>query len=239
LQPTKIENLKSEIEKLKPDLGIVVAYKQIIPKSILSIPQYGFLNVHPSLLPKYRGPAPIQTAILNGDKQTGSTIILIDHKMDHGKIVSSLKYQMPEDITFEKLNTELVKISARLLVQTIPKYINAEIQPKTQDESKVSYTKIITKEDGEINWSKSAQEIERQIRAFHIWPGTFFFLNKKGKKIRIKVLKAYASKSENFDKISMKCKKGYLIIEELQQEGKKPLSAEEFKKGFHGNNNLR
>lgn len=239
LQPIKIGNLKSEIENLKPDLGIVVAYKQIIPKSILDIPKYGFLNIHPSLLPKYRGPAPIQTAILNGDKETGSTIILIDDKIDHGKIVSSANYQIPNNITFEKLSKELAEISAKLLVETIPKYINKEIQPKTQNESKVSFTKIIAKKDGEIDWSKSAQEIERQIRAFDPWPGAFFFLKKKDKKIRIKILKAYVSKSENLDKISMKCKKDYLIIEKLQQEGKNPLSAEEFKKGFYGNNNLR
>jgi len=232
LQPSKIKDLKTEIENLKPDLGIVVAYKQIISKDILDIPKYGFLNIHPSLLPKYRGPAPIQTAILNGDKQTGTTIILIDDKIDHGKIVSSASYQMPNNITFEELSRELAAISAQLLIQTIPKYINQKIQPKAQNESKVSFTKIIKKENGEIDWSKSAQEIEKQIRAFDPWPGSFFFLKKKDKKIRIKILKAYISKSENSEKISMKCKKDYLIIEKLQQAGKKPLSAEEFKKGF-------
>lgn len=232
LQPSKIKDLKTEIENLKPDLGIVVAYKQIISKDILDIPKYGFLNIHPSLLPKYRGPAPIQTAILNGDKQTGTTIILIDDKIDHGKIVSSASYQMPNNITFEELSRELAEISAELLIQTIPKYINQKIQPKAQNESKVSFTKIIKKENGEIDWSKSAQEIEKQIRAFDPWPGSFFFLKKKDKKIRIKILKAYISKSENSEKISMKCKKDYLIIEKLQQAGKKPLSAEEFKKGF-------
>jgi methionyl-tRNA formyltransferase len=238
LQPNKINDINTKIKDLKPDLGIVVAYKQIIPKDILSIPKYGFLNIHPSLLPKYRGPAPIQTALLNGDKKTGVTIILIDAEMDHGKIVSNINYQIKDNIIFEELSNDLAELSAELLIATIPKYINKEIQPKEQDESKVSFTKIIKKEDGEIDLSKSAQEIERQVRAFNPWPGSFFFLKKKGKKIRIKILEAYASESENPHKVSLKCKKDYLVINKLQQEGKKPLLAEEFKKGFYDNNNL-
>ena len=143
-----------QITNYKPDLIICAAYGQIIPKEILEIPKFGCLNIHPSLLPKYRGPSPIQTAILNGDEETGATIILMDEKLDHGKIISSSKYQVASNIYYKELEKELAKLSIKLLIETIPKWVNGEIKPKPQDESKATYTKIIKKEDGKIDWSK-------------------------------------------------------------------------------------
>ena len=210
-----------EIKKIKPDLIITAAYGKIIPKDILEIPKYGALNIHPSLLPKYRGPSPIQTAILSGDKETGVTIMMMDKKMDHGKIISNFQFPISNKITYKELSKKLAKLSAKLLMETIPKWIKGEIKAKEQDHSKASYTKIIKKEDGKIDWNKPAQEIERQIRAFDPWPGTFTFIKKGDRKIRVKILEAKLSKNNQ------------LIIKKLQPEAKKPMSFEDFKKGYH------
>src|SRR4030042_1933140 len=220
-QPERIKNYESGIRNLKPDLVICAAYGQIISGEILKIPRYGCLNVHPSLLPKYRGPSPIQTTILNGDEKTGVTIMLMDEKMDHGPILAKRELEIPNPkITYQELHDKVAEIGAKLLIKTIPDWINGKIKPQAQDEKKAAYTKIIKKEDGNIDWKKPAQEIERQIRAFNSWPGAFTFIQKKGKKIRIKICQAELSKDNK------------LIIKKLQPEGKKPMSFEEFKKGY-------
>ncbi len=179
-QPENIQNLKSEIKKLKPDLAIVAAYSQIIPKDILDIPKFGFLNVHPSLLPKYRGPSPIQYAILNGDKETGVTIMLMNEKVDSGKIISTSKLSIKDEkITSEQLTEKTADSGAKLLLNTIPKWINSEIKPIPQDEKKATYTKILRKEDGKVDWQKSAKEIERKVRAFLSLARNIYFLAKQ------------------------------------------------------------
>jgi len=227
-QPKKVLNYKLQATRMKPDLIIIAAYGEIIPKEILEIPKHGCLNVHPSLLPKYRGPSPIQTIILNGDKETGTTIILIDEKMDHGPIITNRQLPISDPkITTDELSKELAVLSIDLLVEIIPKWINGEIKARPQDESKATYTKIIKKEDGKINWKKSAIEIERQIRAFYPWPGTFTFW--KGK--RIKILKAETSKTAPENNLAIKCGKDYLIIKKLQPEGKKPIEINDFLRG--------
>lgn len=222
-----------EIKKIKPDLIIVAAFSQILPKEILKIPKYGSLNVHPSLLPKYRGPSPIQATILNGDKKTGVTIILMDEKIDHGKIISNFQFLISnEKITYEDLSKKLAEIGANLLIETIPKWIKGEIEAKDQDDSKATYTKIIKREDGKIDWSMSAEEIERQIRAFYPWPGSFTFWKKKGKKLIIKILEAEeVVETLPKNKFAIKCGKGYLLIKKLQPEGKKPMKADDFLRG--------
>jgi len=215
-QPEKIKEFK------EGNLVICAAYGKVLAKEILETPRYGCLNVHPSLLPKYRGPSPIQTAILNGDKETGVTIILIDEKMDHGPIIAQRKWKISAKTNSEELSKKLAKLGAELLIETIPKWLKGEIKAEAQNESKATYTKILKKEDGKINWKKSAQEIERQIRAFHPWPGSFTFW--KGK--RIKILEADVLKNNK------------LTIKKLQPEGKKPMTAEDFKRGYHGYNPL-
>ncbi len=187
-QPKKIKNLKLKIKNLKPDLGIVAAYGHIIPQEILTIPKYGFLNVHPSLLPKYRGSSPIQFTILNGEKKSGVTIILMDEKIDHGKIISNFQFQISnKKITYPELLKELAKLGVKLLLETIPKWARGEIKPKPQNEAKAIYTKILTKEDGKIDWQKSTEELERKIRAFCPWPGSYTIWQDKGKLIKIKI----------------------------------------------------
>ncbi len=252
LQPEILANSKLQITNSKPDLIVVAAYGQIIPKDILDIPKYGSLNVHPSLLPKYRGPSPIQTAILNGDKKTGVTIILMDEKMDHGPILAQRGLGIEEEETAEILHDKLAHLGARLLMETIPRWIRKMIKPETQDERKVTYTKILARESGKINWEKPAKVLEREVKAFYPWPGSYTFWEKTGKLIKIKILKAKVFKSPGGirypigkvlavpqNEIGVQCGKGFtleeggnfLLIERLQMEGKKEMATEEFLRG--------
>jgi methionyl-tRNA formyltransferase len=244
-QPGKIKDYK-EIKNLNPDLIIIAAYGQIIPKEILEIPKYGCLNVHPSLLPKYRGSSPIQYAILNGDQETGVSIMLLDEKMDHGPILGNSKIQIPKSKNYFELHDELAILGAKLLTEIIPKWLNNEIKPMPQDETKTTFSKIFKKEDGKINWTKSAQEIERQIRAFDPWPTSFAECGEN--KFDIKTIKIWrASVQEQTgvgpfgqpgktymatnEKIAVQTGKDFLIIEELQPESGKRMLAKDFLKG--------
>ncbi len=231
-QPEKLRGnseFVDQLKKLKPDLAVVAAYGKIIPKEILEISKLGFINVHGSLLPAYRGASPIQHAILNGDKETGVTIMKIDEEMDHGPIISNVKIQISNDDTYESLSQKLAISGAKLLIKIIPDYINGKIKPIEQDHSKATYAKIIKKEDGRIDWSKSAGEIERMTRAFYPWPSAY--ANIKNKIIKI----IEADVSENGDshqsRLAVQCGKGILIIKKLQLEGGKILSAKEFLNG--------
>lgn len=242
LQPNKISDFKSQIIDLKPDLILVAAYGQILPKEILEIPKYGCLNIHPSILPKYRGPSPIQYTILNNDQESGVTIILMDEKMDHGPILTNFKIEIETaSIIYTQLHNKLAKVGVELFIETIPKWIKGEINPQAQDESKVTFTKIIKKEDGRIDWKKPAQILEREIRAFNPWPSSYCFWQEK----RLKLLKSdvliqshhgpFGPLGKTFlapdEKIAIQTGKDFLIIKELQIEGKKPLNSEEFMRG--------
>ena len=216
LQAEKILDTKHKIQNTNPDLIVVAAYGQILSKKILEIPKYGCLNVHPSLLPKYRGATPVQFAILNDDKEIGVTIMLTDEKMDHGDIVASSKFKIQNSkITYEELLKELAELGAKLLIETIPKWLKGEIKLRPQNESEATYTKILKRKDGKIDWQKSVEEIERQIRAFNPWPGTYTIYNEK----ILKILKAEVLN-------------GKLIIKEVQLEGKKLMSFKDFLNGY-------
>ena len=249
LQPETLTDSKSQIINYKPDLIIVAAFGQILAKEILKIPKYGCLNIHPSLLPRWRGASPIQYAILNGDKETGISIILMTEKLDEGDIIASSEFQITNSkITYPELSKELANLGTKLLLETIPKWLKNEVKPKSQNSSEATYTKALTKEDGKIDWKKPAEYIERKIRAFFPWPGGFCFWDGK----QIKILKANVLKKtkecplglpgKTFlapdDKIAVQTGKDFLLIEELQLEGRKPMSSKEFLRGqlkFIGN----
>ena len=212
-QPADLLNSAiAELSRQKIDMFIVAAYGKILPKEILGIPKYGALNVHPSLLPKYRGASPIQTVLLNEEDETGVSIIALDEKMDHGPVLTMSKLQIANNkYRYQELHNTLAKIGAELLIKTIPDWIAGKIKAVPQDESKATYTKILKKEDGKIDWNKEARYIERQVRALYPWPGAFTFW--KGK--QIKILKAHVEQKT-------------LIIDELQLEGKKPTTLQDF-----------
>lgn len=242
-QPEKISNLKYQISNLNPDIAVVVAYKQIIPKDILSIPKYGFINVHGSLLPKYRGSSCIQSAILNGDKESGITIMKMDSGLDTGPILAQNKIKLASNETAGSLYDKLKELGANFLLPAIVGYIEERLMPREQDSSKSSYAKELKKSDGEIDWKKSALEIERFIRAMNPWPMAYAELRIKNKKLRIRIIEVEKDiiqinkhKSGEFfvhdDKLAVQCGKNALIIKTIQPEGKKPITGKEFIQGY-------
>ena len=224
-QPEKIAEITLEISKLKPDLIVLAAYGKIIPKDILGIPKFGCLNLHPSLLPKYRGPSPIQTAILNGEPETGITIMLMDEIIDHGPIIGQKNMAIASDENYQTLEKKLSQLAANFLIEILPQYLQNKIKPQPQNEGRTSYTKILTRQDGQIDWQQSAQVIARKIRAFYPWPGAWTDFN--GKRIKILKAKAVDKKQE----ATLPTKKGFLFLEIVQPAGKKPMTGQEFFRG--------
>ena len=177
LQPNRVRSQAfiSTLKALSPDLIITAAYGKILPKGILDIPKYGCLNVHGSILPKYRGAAPVQWAILNGEKISGITIMKMDEGMDTGDILSEKKVDIPLSMNANDLMTLLSEEGARLLLSTIPSYIEGEMKPVLQEESLATYAPMIEKEQGLIDWEKDAIHIHNQVRGLSMWPGTHTF----------------------------------------------------------------
>ncbi len=242
IQPVEIIEAQSQLNYLSPDSIIVSAYGKILPKAILDIPRLGCINIHPSLLPKYRGPSPIQTTILNGDKESGVTIILMNQAMDEGPIIAQKKITLKGNETKQTLNEKLAKLGGSLLIKTLPLYFKNKIIPYPQPNIDVSYTRLITKKDGLIYWHKKAEEIERQIRAFNDWPGAYTFLKIKDKKINIKILESEIMPCQNNYQYgtcfyndrkewAVQTGKDCLIIKKIQPAGKKLMDAKDFLNG--------
>lgn len=226
-----------QFKELKPDICVIVAYGKIIPKDYLDIPKYGFVNIHPSLLPKYRGPSPIQSAILNGEKETGVTIMLADEETDHGPIINQLKSNISKLKTFKEISQELSELGAKLLIETLPGYIDGAIKPKPQNHSEATFTKMLQREDGKINWSQSAEQIYNQIRALNPEPGTWTLWNNQTLNItEAEILLASVNLSPGQvqiidNKIAIATSAGYLILKSLQLEGGKKIDAKSFLNG--------
>ncbi len=207
----KDDTFFEEFIALAPDICVVAAYGKIIPEKYLEVPKY-FLNIHPSLLPKYRGPTPVQTAILNGDEITGVSIMQVDKEVDHGPILKQSETPVEPNENYQLLHDRLAEEGAQLLVDAIKNIETIKSQP--QDDSQATFTKIFERADGRIDWSRSAQEIYNQIRALNPEPGTWTTWNDKI--INIK-------KAERID--------GKLTLSIVQLEGKKETSLAEF---LHG-----
>lgn len=207
-QPDKLSavgKLKPEIEKT--DFAVVAAYSKILPKEIIALPRHGTIGVHPSLLPKYRGPTPIQSAILAGEKETGVTLFLIDEKIDHGKIIAQEKYLIQKNDNYSKLEKKLAEIGANLLIKNLQNFLDGKIMLRIQNENEASYTKKFTANDAYVNLEKDDPRIiMRKIRALNPEPGVYTFQNKK----RVKLLDA-------------ELKGEILKPTKIQVEGKKPL----------------
>jgi len=201
------------------DLAVVVAYGIIIPQNALNLPRLGFVNVHPSLLPKYRGLTPIQSAIAKGDKETGVSIMLLDKGMDTGPILAQEKIILAADETQGSLTEKIKQLGPALLIETIKKYVASKIEPQPQDDSQAVICKMLSRDAGKIDWSESAERIEQKIRAYFPWPGTWTEFSHNGKNIRVKILKA-------------KLNNGQLELLEVQPEGGAVMPYEAFVRGY-------
>lgn len=243
VQPVSLKDksVVEHIENLKPDLLVVAAYGRIITPEILCIPEFGCINIHPSLLPHYRGSSPIVEPILQGDQVTGVTIMLLDRGMDTGPILAQKEVPVSDEDTAGSLTEKLAEIGAGLLMETLPRWITGKIEPQPQDESKASYTRIINKEDGEIDWHLPAIDLWRHVRAFNPWPGSY--TRWQGKLLRIieaipvaakdtvEEGRVIALKQERKSDIAVGTGDGYLCLIKVQMEGKRVMPADEFVRG--------
>lgn len=215
LDSTFIEQLKNE----PTDIFIVASYGKIIPKSLIELPKHKTLNIHPSLLPQYRGASPLQTAILNDTKNTGITIMQIDEQMDHGPIVAQREIFVNEWQVYEEFEKKMAIEGAKLLAEIVPDWVAGKIPEKEQDHAVATYTKKITKEDGLIDMDADPFLNFRKIQAYHEWPQAFFFIRDGEKDIRIKITSA-------------SFKSGQCIIEKVIPEGGKEMSYRDFTSGY-------
>lgn len=187
LQPEKARDPEflEQIRTLEPDLVVVAAFGQLLPQSLLDIPPHGCINVHASLLPRWRGAAPIQWAILAGDAETGVTIMKIDAGLDTGDMLTTVTTPLLDDDTAQTLHDRLAQMGAELLIKTIPPYLAGEIRPRPQPADGVTYARKLTKEDGRLDWRQSARDLWLRVRALNPWPGAFAFLQDGGPMIKI------------------------------------------------------
>lgn len=245
LQPLKARDpaFFEQLSALQPELIVVAAYGQILPQSILDLPRHGCLNVHTSLLPKYRGAAPIQWAIANGDLETGVTIMRMDAGLDTGDIVSVETTPIQPSDDSQSLHDRLAHFGATLLTRTIPSFVAGNIIPQKQPAEGVSYARKIEKEDGHLDWTQPARVLWNRLRAFTPWPGAFTFLPAEPKPLLLKIWQAepvdemrgapgevlQADKSG----LVVACREGALRILTLQREGGRRMSASEFLTGSH------
>lgn len=252
LQPEKLsdEQFLKILRGYTANVFVIAAYGKILPQILLSIPPKGTINVHPSLLPRHRGPSPIQSTILLGDEYAGVTLMLTDEKMDHGPILAQSTYHIAH-ITYQELHDTLANIGGALLIETLPKWVAGKITPQEQDHAKATFTKLLTKENGHINWSKPAIEIDRVVRALNPWPGAWSYFSvipsltrnpenhKEWIPHQVKILAGHPldEPSPAPPGTLIKIKSGQLaassgdmlyLIEKLQMEGKRPIVGKDF-----------
>lgn len=244
LKPEKFDEKNIiALKEQKPDLIIVAAYGKILPKNVLNLPGFGAINVHASLLPKFRGPSPIQNAILDGVSNSGVTIMLMNEGIDSGDILREKKVALNQDETYPEVLKKMAKISSDLLLETVPLWIKRKIKPQKQNEKQATYCQLIERSDGKIIWENDAKTIYNQWRAFVLWPGIFTYWKNNSFNLRLKLHKIALSQDvaefsgkmgQVFnlgDKIAVKANEGAIILEEVQLEGKNKLKVSDFVNG--------
>ena len=244
------DDIQRELAALNPDVVVVAAYGKILPAEVLKIPRHGCINVHPSLLPRYRGPSPVASAILEGEGRTGTTIMLMDEGTDTGPVLTSRSVPIdPGDVTSGSLTPLLFQLGGELLNDVLSPWIQGEVKAKPQDHSQATLTKKLEKRDGEARWETSAQELERRLRAFTPWPGLFTYW--KGKLLKILSAAPLLSLSSGSGALGLESEpglvvplqepdiaagvmtgKGILGLKRLQLEGRRPVSSQEFILGY-------
>ncbi|OGE87591.1 MAG: methionyl-tRNA formyltransferase [Candidatus Doudnabacteria bacterium RIFCSPLOWO2_02_FULL_49_13] len=242
-QPEKIYNLKSIISNLSPDLLLVAAYGQILPQAILDLPKFGSINIHGSVLPKYRGATPIQATILNGDKSAGITLIQMDEKMDHGDILAIRTMALTGRETLPELYHSLSLLSAELVSEALTNLVAGRLSRQPQNHLEASYTKMLTRDDGKIDWARSAAEIDRKIRAYNPEPGTWTTLG--GKLVKILEVEIISDHKIELpgklygtgEGLAVKCVDNSLLLKKVKPEGKNEMTGKDYLNGLQSLNN--
>jgi methionyl-tRNA formyltransferase len=240
IQPIKIRQSEvvNHLQLLNPDLIVVAAYGQILPKKILDIPSLGCINVHASLLPRWRGASPIQAAILSGDAKTGVSIMKMDEGLDTGPIIAQREISISNDDTTFSLSEKLSNLGASLLIDTLIEFFSGKVKLTDQNDDHATKTHLIRKEEGILDLNIPAELLERAIRAYNPWPGTFFFWGSH----QIKVIKAHILDNQKVQpnqhlihqkKPTLGTVHGLLVLDTVQPAGKKAMTGEEFLRGAH------
>jgi methionyl-tRNA formyltransferase len=235
----KSEEAVSEVASFSPDLIVVAAFAHILPRGILSLPKFGCLNVHPSLLPEHRGPSPVAASLLCGDQITGVTIMVMAVKMDSGLILAQREVGISPTDTTGSLTAKLSGVGAELLLEILPEWLEGKLEPKPQDQSQATYSKLVTSKDGEIDWRLSAVELWRRIRAYNPWPGCYTWW--KGKRLKIHEATPVGDTAEGklgevialpeLPKVGVVAGHGILGLCQVQLEGKREMPVGEFVRG--------
>ena len=241
-QPTSLRNPEAhqELSSLKPDVVVVAAYGRLLPSEVLQIPPNGCLNIHPSLLPRYRGPSPVVGALLNGDKSTGVTVMVVDEGMDSGPIVVQQTTEIGLEETVDTLTGRLFRAGGELLASILPDWVAGDLTPVVQDESLATITQKITKQDGIADWNLPAERLARMARAYEPWPGLYTY--RKGKILKLTKVRSNPPIGGGPHKpgtvlhtadnpVAIATGGGLLAVDELQLEGRRSVSAEEFIRG--------
>lgn len=237
-QPSRLRDptALAQLKVWAPDLIIVAAYGQILRPPVLELPPRGCLNVHASLLPRWRGAAPIQAAIAAGDTQSGVTLILMDAGVDTGPILAQRSMPIPGDWTGGRLGDELSTLGAELLLQTLPDYLEGRLSPRPQPAAGATYSPLLQKDDGRLDPSRSTASLALQVRAFEPWPGSF--LNWRGLRIVVREAHPATGSSAEAGLIALiegtpaiRCSDGWLALHRIQPAGKRPMTGEEFARG--------
>lgn len=248
-QPVSINDpaFQPVLEKMAPDLAVVAAYGQKLSARILSLPRFGWINIHPSLLPRYRGAAPVNYALWHGDTQTGVTIFRMTEQMDAGPIISQRAVPINEEETAVELGHKLALVGRELLIETLQQFEDNKVSFKAQDESAVTYAPRLKKENGLINWTDSAERIRNQVRAMQPWPGAYtFYKSPKQGNLKIAIMRVETSEpAETSEKptagtvidlsvagIVVTTGAGRLTLKELKPAGKRPMTAQAFINGY-------
>ncbi|MDA3869002.1 MAG: methionyl-tRNA formyltransferase [Gammaproteobacteria bacterium] len=240
----KSEAAQSELRELKPDLMVVTAYGLLLPQAVLEIPRLGCINVHASLLPRWRGAAPIQRAILVGDTQTGITIMQMDKGLDTGDMLATQACSISDDETGASLHDRLMVMGAETLMNMLPDFIAGKITPQKQDDAQATYARKLSKQEAEVDWSLPAAQIHRTVRAYNAWPVAFTYWRKKNQREALRIWKtevlpvaanAVAGTVLHCGRegIEVATGEGVLHLLQVQPSGKKMMAAADFANAHH------
>jgi methionyl-tRNA formyltransferase len=237
IQPEKLKEPEAQarLQAWAPDLIVVTAFGQILRRSVLDLPRFGCINVHASLLPRWRGAAPIQAAILHGDRQTGATIMIMDPGVDTGPILTQRAVEIRPDDTAETLSGRLSEAGADLLIETLPGYLAGSIQPRAQENELATYAPMLSKEEGLLDFSQPTAALERIVRAFNPWPGAFF--DWQGQPLKVHRAHVAACADSAGQRLivdgqpAVSTVDGCLVFDEVQPAGKRSMPGRDFLRG--------